>query len=275
MRSSIYRDLIILLTVFIACWAAFAYIPWGKIFSTPDLTISIENEEKLGKLIVDYSIKNDPAITLVHDKKLDSVMRIVSHLLVSKIGKTDFEYTFRIIKGDQINAFTLPGGNIFIYTGLIEFCDSPEHLCSVLAHEIGHVEKRHVMDKLAKELGITLLFSVLGGSDHVMISEIGRTATSTVFDRAQEKEADEFAFNLMEQSGINPKSLGAFFRKLSDEYGDSNEHLEILLTHPNNNSRIKASLEYQVKPDFVEKKINLDWIKVINTTKNWNSAQNN
>jgi predicted Zn-dependent protease len=239
------------------------------------MTVSIEDEEKLGKLIVDYGILKDPTITIIQDKKIDSTMRIISHLLVSNIGKTDFEYTFRIIKSDQINAFTLPGGNIFIYSGLMEFCDSPEQLCAVLAHEIGHAEKRHVINKLAKELGISLLFSVLGGKDNIMISEIGRTATSTVFDRAQEKEADDFSFQLMEHAGINPKALAVFFRKLSDEYGTGNEHLEILRTHPNNNSRIKASLEYKVNPGFVEKKIDLDWSGIKTSLKNYDAKQDN
>jgi len=273
MKQSVYRDLIILLTIFAAIWAVFTYLPWDRLFSTPDMTVSIEDEEKLGKLIVDYGILKDPTITIINDHKIDSAMRVVSHLLVSNIGKTDFEYTFRIIKSDQINAFTLPGGNIFIYSGLIEFCDSPEQLCAVLSHEIGHAEKRHVINKLAKELGISLLFSVLGGKDNIMISEIGRTATSTVFDRAQEKEADDFSFQLMEHSGINPKALAVFFRKLNDEQGENNEHLEILRTHPNNNSRIKASLEYQVNKNFVEKKIDLDWSRITSMLKICDSKQ--
>lgn len=275
MRTSVYRDLVILLAIFIASWAVFTYVPWGKIFSGPDLTVSIEDEEKLGDLIVEYGIFKDPSVTVIHDRKIDSVMRVVTHLLVSNIGKTDFQYKFYIIKSDAVNAFTLPGGNIFIFTGLIEFCDTPEHLCAVLAHEIGHAEKRHVIHKLAKELGLTLLFSILGGSDNIMISEIGRTAASTVFDRSQEKEADDFSFLLMENSGINPKALAAFFRKLNDEYGQSNEDLEILRTHPNNNSRIKASLEYVVSPGFKEKKIDLDWNSVQGAVKAWESKGEN
>ena len=273
MRKSLYRDLTILLTIFVGCWAVFTFVPWSNFFSTPDITMSVENEEKLGKLIVDYSILKDPTITIIHDPKIDSALRVVTHLLVTNIGKTDFEYNFRIIKSDQINAFTLPGGNIFIYSGLIEFCDSPEQLCAALSHEIGHAEKRHVIDKLVKELGISLIFSVLGGNDNIMISEIGRTATSTVFDRKQEKEADDFSFHLMENSNVNPKALATFFRKLSDQYGEYNEHIEILMTHPNNNSCIKASLEYHVKPGFAEKKIELDWNKVIEVLKNQGTQQ--
>lgn len=275
MKKSLYRDSIILLAIFAALWAAFAYLPWNKIVSTPEMTVSIADEEKLGKLIVDYGIVKDPTITIIQDQKIDSAMRVINRLLVSHIGKTDFEYTFRIIKSDRINAFTLPGGNIFIYSGLIEFCDTPEQLCAVLSHEIGHAEKRHVITKLAKELGISLLFSVLGGNDNIMISELGRTATSTIFDRSQEKEADDFSFQLMEHSGINPKSLAVFFRKLSDTYGETNEHLELLRTHPNNNSRIKASLEYEVNKKFIERKVNLDWPRIVTRLKSSDGQQDN
>ncbi|MBL7891399.1 MAG: M48 family metallopeptidase [Bacteroidia bacterium] len=271
MKKSLFRDISILVAIFAGIWILFAYVPWAKLFTAPDFTISVANEEKLGKIIVEQAVLKDPSVVVVRDQAVDSAMRVVSHTLVSGIGKTDFEYTFRIIKGDQVNAFTLPGGNIFIYSGLIEFCDTPEQLCAVLAHEIGHAEKRHVISKLIKELGITLLFSVLGGSDNIMISEIGRTATSTIFDREQEREADDFSFQLLEHSGINPKALAVFFRKLSDQFGDYNEHMEILLTHPNNNSRIKASLEYKVKPGFAEKKIGVNWGRVLSSIKNQNA----
>ena len=51
---------------------------------------------------------------------------------------------------DLVNAFTIPGGRIYIYKGLFEFCESAEQLAAVLAHEIGHVEKCHKVSKLIK-----------------------------------------------------------------------------------------------------------------------------
>ncbi|MCH8319106.1 MAG: M48 family metallopeptidase, partial [Bacteroidetes bacterium] len=130
------------------------------------------------------------------------------------------------------------------------------------AHEIGHVEHRHVVTKLIKEFGLTLLFSVLTGGDAVVLSEIGKTTISTVFDRKQEKEADLYALDMLTKSNISPQSLAAFFRRLKREKGSYNENLEIFMTHPHVNSRIKSSIEYKVPEDFESIDFDIDWEKV-------------
>ena len=96
-------------------------------------------------------------------------------------------------------------------------------------------------------------------NDKLVIGEISRTATSTVFDRRQEREADEFAIELLDNAEINPRIIATFFRRLKEEEGTYNENLEILMTHPHINSRIKASLEYNLDEDFVSEEFNLNW----------------
>ncbi|HET6244506.1 MAG: M48 family metallopeptidase [Bacteroidetes bacterium] len=257
MRISVLIDLIKLTIVFGGTWALFTFIPFS--FDPPEMQLSIEKEEKLGDLIVDEMVLKDKNTIVISNPGLDSAMNIISKILTSKIGNTDYEYKIKVIENETINAFTLPGGNIFIYSGLIEFSDHPEELAAVLAHEIGHVEKRHVVNKLIKELGLTLLFSVLAGGDNILTQEIGRTAMSSVFDRKQEEEADLFALELLEKARINPKVMAIFFRRMNDKLGNYNENLEILASHPNNNSRIKSALEYQTKDNFKSQKLNLNW----------------
>jgi predicted Zn-dependent protease len=63
----------------------------------------------------------------------------------------------------------------------------------------------------------------------------------------------------MERSKLDPKALATFFRRLNDKIVSPNEHLEILMTHPNNNSRIKSSLEYQLPENFKSESLNLNW----------------
>jgi beta-barrel assembly-enhancing protease len=257
MKKSLLRDSLILVTIFGIIWGAFTYFP---IFSSesPDFGISIEQEERLGKLIVENLIEGKDT-KIASNPKLDSAMHVISKRLTNAIGPTDYEYKIKVIDNPQINAFTLPGGNIFVFSGLINFSEDPEEVAAVLAHEIGHAEKRHVVKKLVKELGVTILFSVLTGGDAVVLKEITRTAASTVFDRGQEKEADDYSFALMERAELNPKALATFFRRVNDEFGGYNEHMEILMTHPNNNSRIKAALEYKLPENFKSKPFNLDW----------------
>jgi predicted Zn-dependent protease len=264
MKKSIVKDLLILVGIFAVLWLGFSYLPFFKSSGTDTKLLSIANEEKLGKLITD-GIEKDPTTKLISNSTLDSAVGAIKSRLVTNIGLTEYDYHIRVIQSPVINAFTIPGGNIYVYSGLIDFCETPEELAAVLAHEIGHAEKRHVVSRLAKELGISILFSVLGGGDGVMISEIMRTAMSTVFDRGQEKEADDFSFSLMEKSSLNPKSMSSFMRRLREKYATVEKYtdnMEWLNTHPNTNSRIKAALEYKTAPGFVDKPFVMHWKSV-------------
>jgi predicted Zn-dependent protease len=258
MNRSLLIDSFKLLALFAGGWLLFTYLPWFQ----PDnstFEISVEKEEKLGKILVEDFLLQDDAYQLVSTPALDSAMHIITQRLVDSIGGTDYDYKFYVLRNSEVNAFTMPGGYIFMHTGLIEFSESPEEVAAVLSHEIGHAEKKHVVQKLVKELGLTLLFSVFTGNDPVVLGEISRTAISTIFDRSQEREADEYSFDLMEKSGINPRALAIFFRRVNEKLGGYDKRLEILMTHPHNNSRIKASLEYKTKPGFTAIPFGLDW----------------
>lgn len=258
MNKSTLFDLLKLLAFFALAWLIFTL--WD-----PDLSgdgkfdVSIETEESLGKIIIEDIYGSSMAFKNVNNNILDSAMHVLNSRLLKNIELTDYEYNIRVIKNEQINAFTLPGGNIFIFSGLIEFTDKPEELAAVLAHEIGHVEKRHVIDKLVKEFGLAIIASILTGGDAVLINEITRTILSTSFDRRQEREADEFALDLLENSNINPKAMAAFFRKMNRDNLDYDKNFEIIMTHPHNNSRIKASLEYLLGEDFKEIPFDFEW----------------
>ena len=120
----------------------------------------------------------------------------------------------------------------------------------VLAHEMGHVEKRHTVDRLVREFGLSILFSIMTGGDSVLLSDVYQTLISTGFSRSQEKEADQFALELLEDANISPKSIASFFRKLNRENLAYNEKIELIMTHPHNKARIKASLAYDVDVDL-------------------------
>ncbi len=257
MRISVLFDLFKLTLIFGGIWAVFTFIPFS--FDSPELQLSLDKEEKLGEMIVKELVFEDKSVIVVSNPELDSAMNIISKKLIQQLGTTNYEYKIIVIENEMINAFTLPGGNIFVYTGLIKFSEHPEELAAVLAHEIGHVEKRHVVSKLIKELGLSIMLSVLTGGDNVLTREIGRTALASVFDRKQEEEADMFALELLEKSKINPKIMATFFRRLNDKLGNYNESLELLMSHPHNNSRIKSALEYKTQKDFKSEKLNLNW----------------
>ena len=264
MKKSILLDVLKITVVLGLVWLAFAYFS-GKLNTDLDLSISVANEEKLGKVLVDDVLLNDSKIKLETNPIVDSAVQSITKRLVKSIGLTDYQYTIRVIKSEEINAFTMPGGNIFVYTGLLKFAESPDEVAAVLAHEIGHAENKHVVKRLAKELGVALLFSILSGGDAVVLNEVARTATSTVFDREQEREADDYCMSLMEKAKLNPKSLATFFRRVDEMTGDVDNNMEIIMTHPNNNSRIKNALEYKLKPNFKTESFNMNWQRVIDS----------
>lgn len=223
--------------------------------------ISYEQEIALGELIDEYIISSEYKEPLTN-KTIDSMMWAVGKRLQEQIPTSEYDYNIIVLDNAQINAFTIPGGNIYVFSGLISFCESPEQLAAVLAHEMGHVEKRHTVDRLAREFGLSVLFSIMTGGDTVLLSDLYQTLISSGFSRSQEKEADQFALNLLEDASISPKSIASFFRKLNRENLAYDENIELVMTHPHNNTRIKASLNHEVDETFKEIPFNLNWEEI-------------
>ncbi|HET9054973.1 MAG TPA: M48 family metallopeptidase, partial [Cyclobacteriaceae bacterium] len=140
--------------------------------------------------------------------------------------------------------------------------DNPEEVAAVLAHEIGHAEKRHVVTKLINEMSMTVIVSVLAGGDPSVITEVLKSVVGNTFNREQETEADKFALQLMEDAQIPPKALARFFERLNDKDLDYNEDLEILMTHPHNNKRIEQARKYKTRHNFKAVPFRFDWQKI-------------
>lgn len=251
MQRTILRDLLILLGVFGLIWLVFS------LFSYPDdpRIISEQREEQLGNAYMDLILLN-PMFEELKISRVDSAVRVIGDRLIDALEHSDYEYQFVVFGNEMINAFTVPGGNILISSSLIAFCDTPEELAAVLAHEMAHVEKRHVISRLVKELGIEILTS----GDQFVLGEISGMLSSTSFDRKQEQEADLFAAQLLESASIEPRTLATFFRKLEQETDRTLlRDFEIVSTHPNFSSRIREALNYIPAESFREEKIDLDW----------------
>lgn len=221
--------------------------------------VSIEQEEKLGDLFKEMIWDQYPTIK---EGAADSAFLVIKDRLITALDTTAYRYQFTIIKSDQINAFTIPGGNIFMFSELMKIAETPEEVAAVLAHEIGHAERRHVVTKLIKELSITAIVSVLSGGDPSILIQVLKDIVGNSFDRKQEEEADKFALELLEKASISPKSLARFFERLNEKNLDYDENLEILMTHPHNDNRIEQVRRYKTKNNFKPLPFNVNWKKV-------------
>lgn len=257
MKSKIYRDLFILLAVFLVGWLIFTLVRFKP--KTPDVGLSIEDEEKIGDVLTDALFDQ---MDEIESEKLDGAMELITYRLTEALDSQTYNYKFHTVESSEINAFATLGGHIYVFSSLIEVMETPEELAAVIAHEMGHVEERHVVNKMAREYGIAILFGALSGGDPTLITELVEMSVSTVFSRKQESEADEFGLKLLENAQIDPQSLATAFVKLKQKGGDSFVPA-FLQSHPQIDARIADAMAYETDKDFEAKSFKIEWEEVV------------
>lgn len=151
-------------------------------------------------------------------------------------------------KDDAINAFALPGGNIGVYTGLLDVAESPDQLAAVVSHEVAHVRLEHANARIsanyATQVGVSLVGAVLGGGEggnEQLYSLLGLGAQVGVllpYNRSQESEADLLGLEYMAAAGFDPEASVALWQNMQKAGGEGPP--EFLSTHPSEGTRIRA-----------------------------------
>jgi beta-barrel assembly-enhancing protease len=111
---------------------------------------------------------------------------------------------------DMLNAVALPGGTVVIFQGLLDQAQSPDEVAGVLAHEIGHVRERHVMQGMLRQMGLAVVLGGFDGGGSTL-----NNLLSTTYTRESEKEADTHSIKAMASAGISPAATSDFFERLS------------------------------------------------------------
>ncbi len=253
-----WRDLIFLLAFFGLLWFIFTQIKFGdKENKKKDLTE--QDQGKFEKLIIDQITSSSKIIT---NKVVDSMLQVIDVRLKENDEDSLATYTYYVIENSEVNAFATLGNNVFLFTGLIHFAENTEELAAVIAHEIGHIRKEHVRNKLIKEFGLVVVMAIISGGDGVLLADVAKVLIGSGFDRKQERAADEFAFEKLQKANIDPKNMAYLFRKLVREKGSMDESFTIISSHPHSNDRIAKALEYKLPDDFIAKPIDFDLNKV-------------
>lgn len=167
-------------------------------------------------------------------------------------GPAPFEYTFRIIDDKEVNAFSVPGGFIFIHKGLLDFVSSDDELAGVIAHEIAHADHRHVVTLLREDARVqqrvllpALLAGILGrmpSQDMASVmtgAQFYRIARLNSFSQEAETDADLTALEYLRQSPYNPVGMLVFMERLdAEERKRPQIDWGIFRTHPITQERI-------------------------------------
>jgi beta-barrel assembly-enhancing protease len=212
---------------------------------------SKEQDMQLGKESADQVRKQ---MTVIKDPVLTAYVNRVGQRLVSsrEAQESGFPFTFEVVADPSINAFALPGGPMFINTGLLRAVDNEAELAGVMGHEMSHVILRHGTNQATKAEFIQLpaiLGSQVAGTSllgKVMQAGIGFGAGSVLrkFSRSAESQADLMGSHLMAEAGYDPAQLARFFEKLNAE---SSQHaVQFFSDHPNPENRERA-IEQEAK----------------------------
>lgn len=178
---------------------------------------STDREVQIGRSIVqqvdkEYEPVKDPLV----QKRVDDIGKKI----VDVCERKDIDYYFKVIEDEEVNAFSLPGGYVYVNKGLIDKVSGDDELACVLAHEIGHIVARHSIKKLQAIMGYSILRLLtaplpqtgeLGNAADIAFAEI-----MTGYSREDELLADQLASRYAKSAGYDPHGMITFLRKLED-----------------------------------------------------------
>ena len=184
----------------------------------------------------------------------------VGRQLVEASPRHDIEYTFKVIDTDQVNAFALPWGYVYVTTGMLRFLDSSDELAGVMGHEIAHVAEKHSLSQFKKQFWATMLFGVIDAPATLLtVGQVGTTFYLLRHSRKDEQAADKLGAGYAYLAGYDPSQLSGFLSKLDKERKNQPSKLEIYLsTHPTEQRREQRLAELpevnQKNPEVVARR---------------------
>jgi predicted Zn-dependent protease len=210
-------------------------------------TLSIQEEQRLGRQM---SAEIRRGLVFLPDRVVDRYVRDIGQRILQGAGPQPFEYRFYVVEDDDINAFAAPAGHVFIHTQTILAARNASELAGVIAHEIGHVARRHIAQNYNRQrnTGIgyqaaVLAAAIFGGGAAATAAQLGgglaAMAYLNSFGREAELEADAFAVETLPRAGYDPNGLVTFFETLQRETGGG--HSDFLSSHPATADRAAAA----------------------------------
>lgn len=208
--------------------------------------LTIEKERQIGE---EFLLEVQQEYSLIDDPFLTSYVNRLGQQLVAGMGPQPFRYKFFIIEDPTMNSFAVPGGYVFLNTGMITLADRKEELAGVMAHEISHIYCRHMAQMVEKSRVITaasvlgvlasvflggalappLLVGAMGGGESAMLS----------YSRDFEGQADAMGFKWMLKAGLNPRGMVSMFNKMNKQRWFEGGKVPLYLrTHPYTEDRI-------------------------------------
>ncbi len=250
-----------LVSVIVFLLMAFLLVNFNSFSAERDLN----KEQKLGKKLSENIEKKHEVI---EDPQKNLLIKQIGNKLAKVSKLKEMNYHFKILNIEGPNAFSIPGGYIYVTHDLFDYVQSDDELAGILAHEIAHVTHNHALKQTrdnTKFTLLTILGALLTGEPNVAV--LGKLTTITFlnqYSREYEEEADLTAINLLIKAGYNSVGFLTFLERLyTREMFKPEVNLGIFQTHPETENRINYIRNKLIEKGIdIDRRVTTDYLKV-------------
>lgn len=200
-----------------------------------------DSERDLGRR---FAFEAGAQIPLVRNAEVVGYVERIGNRIVAGLGPQPFDYHFYVVRSAKVNAFAVPGGYVYVHSGLLALVANDDELAGVLGHEIAHVHAHHLLrqQEATQWLSYAQLIGLLASFVQPAIGAAAMGASATMqlqYKREYEQEADYLGARYMHAAGFAPRGMLDFFQKLAQtERLESGNVPPYLLTHPLTEERL-------------------------------------
>lgn len=242
------RGLLFLCAIALLACSTVARVTQAPVAAVGRLLLPPEDEARLG---AELAAEVQQREKILDDPEVQAWVKQVQDRIVEAVPDEDREFEFETLvidDPDTVNAFALPGGHLFIYSGLIAAADSEAEVAAVLGHEVAHVTLDHPAQQLAARLGIETLAAIALGQRPGAIAQLATGIAAQGYiaahSREDEAEADRYGLSYLSGAGYDPEALASFFEKLQKLHGDRPDVVsQFFASHPSPADRVEQQRE--------------------------------
>lgn len=260
-NANFMRNLIIFVGVLFGLPAFYVF---SHLESTPYtdrvrfVALTSEDESELGELAFDELTDTHEADFIPEHHKFVSQVSAVADRIIAACDRPDLNWELRVIDSPVHNAFAIPGGKIFVYTGILQVTENDDGLAFILGHEVAHVLARHSAEQMTIArvmLGFSVFVSAIFGDNvgSFFVGKVIKVLTELTYSRSMEREADYIGLMIMHKANYNIEEAPKVWERMIKLNGEQDSH-PFLSTHPSHAERIKdltkwvAELKESLKP---------------------------
>lgn len=191
------------------------------------------------------------------DPKINAYIRGIFDRLKPNFNDHGMKYTVHVIHDSNANAFVIPGGHVYVQTGLLDLAQSDDELAAVISHELAHAERRHSLKNFRLSTAAVALLNkaIKNKKDRETWGALAGTLTLMKFSREQEDEADDIGQTRMAIAGFNPAAQVTLWEKFLKRFGDSKGLEQYLSSHPPSSDRVQNARNNLLKMNVAEQAV--------------------